>query len=423
MGFQGVRIRPDVISLARDVLFALTTVAALSGLRLPVGHLPIFILFVMMVVAANFRSLLNVHKSARAFVLPLFIFMCIHLGSAFRLGLSNGVVFTLQALTVSLFVWAFVIRYSQVPMARYLRITGFGLGLLLIWVVGYHLAHHHWVSWKLLNDAKGVFDFLPVMLLIVSKSKDRRSRAILPFLLGVFTVLILLSGERKAYILLALSSVFLINFRSPGFYISILIIMAAVPAVMSLEKSGYVNRQINTLSGFASGKVEKTHSNVERSGAVKYAAILFKKHPIWGVGTNAYMRLAQQQFEQGANETHNDWSRVSAENGLLGLFFYVSTALYGFVGLLRRRVWGRTRSYNEMIVAVGLYATFIMYVSFEAYQFILLIAFCFLPFIQYLRLDPNEPGHQRLPSGEAAGVSRQRLRHSYADGGRATVRV
>ena len=384
---RGVKVSPELASWLRDGLFAVSTIAAAADLRLP-GHLPLFTLFVLAIVASSFKSLLAFRVSARAFVPPLMIFMCIHLGSAFRLSVVNGLTFILQATTVSLFIWAFVVRYSQVSMAQYLKFMGPCLAGLLIWVIGYHLAHHHLSSWKLLGGAKIVFDLLPITLLVIKKTNTKISRAIFPFLLPIFTVLILLSGERKAYILIALLAPLLINFRNPVVYISILMVAVAIPAVGVVEKSGYVSRQLKTLSGFASGKIEKTNSNTERSSAVKYALVLFKKNPMWGVGTNNYIRLAQQ-FEQGANETHNDWLRVAAENGLIGLFFYTLTVLYGFVGLFRRRTWGRLRNNTEMIIASGLYLTLLMYLSLEAYQFLVLLALCTLPFIQYLRLDPN----------------------------------
>lgn len=373
----------------RDLLFAATVVFAISGVRAPHFHTPIFVLFSVLVLAASYRSMVKLRLTGRFLVLPLACFLCWHLYEAFRLGRHNGLIFTLQAASVSIFVLAFVNRYSQVPMRRFLAYSGVGYTLLLAFVVGYHVLHHRIVSYKFLADPKAVFDLLPLMLVVNKRTKGPKSLLVTWIIPAAFVLFLFLSGERKAYILLILFSPLLINLRSPITYVLPLVLLAATPVVLSFEKTGYVARQIGTLEDFSNGKVTKTSSNELRQSAVEIAWRLFKEHPADGVGTNGFPYEMYQRTGE-ADGTHNEWMRVLSENGIVGFTFYAWTVLYGLFGLFRKRTWGRTRSINERIIASCLFLTLVMYFSFEAIDFIVVTAFVLTPFVQFLRLDPDE---------------------------------
>ena len=382
----------ESLSRLRDFLFAAASVSTLSDLR--VGHIPIFVAFVILIVAANFQSLIAFRYSLRAFVPPLFCFMLIHLTSAFRLSHGNGALFVFQSLVVSIFVWAFITRYSQVSMRRFLFYSGIGFSGILAVVIGYNVIHKRYFSWKLLLQAKSVFDLLPFMLLILRRSNTRSSQILYPVLLPLFIIFVLVSGERKAYIMLALMSPFLINFRNPLVYVAPLVAAALVPIALAVKGGGgYVSYEIGTLLSLGHGKVEHSISNDLRAKAIGLSWQLFKEHPIFGVGTNGYHKVALVLYQDGLG-VHNEWMRVLAENGLVGIFFYFLTVLWGFFGLFKSKSWGRTKTVNERILAYGFFVTCTLYLSFEALGFITLTAFFFIPLLQHLRWEPTVPTSQ-----------------------------
>ena len=397
-------LTPQTISLIRDLAFAITTASIIWDIRSPVGHLPIFLIFSFVTLVLSAGNLIALSQSLRLFVPPLFIFICIHLTTAFYAApvhlasRSNGIRYILQFFAVTAFVWPFAVRYSQTSMQNYLRFAGFFLFLTLMFVLGYHAAHHRYFSWKLLSRGKSIFDLLPIMLVILNRSKLPSSKLLFTIFLPIFLVLILVSGERKAYILLVFLMPLFINFKNPVIYIVPLVAAAALPLLLTVDHHGYVARQLNTLVGFGHGKVVHTGSNDERYFAVKLATKLFQENPIFGIGTNGYSLYVERTFYTSLG-VHNDWLRVASENGVVGLFFYGLTVLYGFVGLFRSKVFGYVRSRNDKVIGYALFMTCLMYLTFEAYDYEVLIAFCTIPLIQFLRFSPD-------PSVQVEGAKR-----------------
>ena len=395
-------LTPNLISLVRDVAFAITTASIIWDVRSPVGHVPIFLVFAILTFFLNLSSLTAWSKSLRVFVPPLFIFGSIHLISAFltsspwHTNRANGFKFLFQFCAITAFLWPLVVRYSQVSMRRYLALTGSLFFMTLLFILAYHAAHHRYVSWKLLSRGKSIFDLMPIMLIVLSRSKRWLSRLVYPLLLPIFLIIILISGERKAYILIVLIVPFLINFRNPMVYIGPLfggVLFSIAKVLQGKQGHGYIERQVNTLMGFAHGSVVRTNSNTERLFAVNLASKMFRRHPVFGSGTNSYNLLVERVYLSTLG-THNEWYRVLAENGVFGMFFYLATVLYGFAGLFRTQVWGYTRSKEDKLFGYALFMTCFMYLSFEAYDYEVLIAFCTIPLIQFMRFSPSE---RRLP--------------------------
>ncbi|HEY3697188.1 O-antigen ligase family protein [Phenylobacterium sp.] len=386
----------------QDVLYAVTTVSLISGFNHGHSSTPLFVLFVALLAVLNVRLFLT--PVAPIFIVPpMIVFLVIHLASAFRSGAGDGMFFLVQAVILLTFVWLFVARYSMRPMHGYFTAAGVGLLGLLAYVAGWHVMHGFYFSWKRLSDAKAVFDVLPLILVVAARSRNAFTRSIFPLLVVVLVAAIFISGERKAYILLVVVSPLLINLRNPLTYALPFLLLVSAPIAVSLERSGYVERQIETLQGFAEGRVVKTISNEGRSAAVRVAIQTFKQHPIFGVGTNAELTYVRR-YDPTVAAPHNEWLRVAAENGIIGLFFYGATVVWGLAGVLRGHVLGRSRSRSERAVAFTFAAMLLIYVSLEAFDFIVLLAFLMIPFVQYLRLDPVE--------AQAAPVRAPRARHA-----------
>jgi O-antigen ligase len=372
----------------QDLLFAATTVSIISGVNLGGTRVPLFVVFVVLVAALNAKSFLT--RLAPIFLVPpLILFLALHLISSFRLSTGNGLFLVAQAAVLTAFVWVFVVRYATRPMGRYFAATGIGLLAFLAYVIGWHISQGFYFSWKRLTDAKAVFNILPLMLVIAARSPSPLTRRLFPALAAALIVAILISGERKAYILLLLASPLLINLRNPVTYILPFVLIVSAPVAVSLERSGYIARQIDTLQELVQGRVVKTISNEGRSTALSAAYQVFKLHPIFGIGTNGELAYAQRS-DPMMSAPHNEWARVASENGVVGLFFYSMTVVWGIYGSMRKTVLGRERSHIEREIAFVLTAMLILYVTLEAFDFIVLLAFLVIPFVQYLRLDPQD---------------------------------
>lgn len=403
-------------SLGRDLLFAAASVALLTGLEFPAGNVPVFVAFVIIILSVSAKSIVRSPFAKRLFVLPLLMFLVVHLVSAFRISNGNGLLFLTQALVVGSFVAAFINRYGQIGMGRYLRLTGIGMTGLLIFVVAYHVARDQYISYKLLSDPKAVFDLLPLMLLVLRRSRAISAKFLLPVLLPVFVVALLLSGERKAYILLLLVSPYLLNFRSLTTYLLPLALGLALSLGLSFDRSGYVERQFNTFSELAHGSDQKTISDEARSWAIRHAAQLFVDNPVIGVGTNGYSRTIDPTlFGSVGVGPHNEWLRVAAENGITGLLLFSATIAWGLIGLLRRHVDGRPRTRSEKSIAFAVLATLLVYFSFEALDFIVLTAFMLTPFVQFLRLDPNDQPYGSFRWSNVRSTDRDLNDTAFAD--------
>jgi O-antigen ligase len=250
-----------------------------------------------------------------------------------------------------------------------------------------------------------VFSVLSLVLVVASRSPRPLTRAVFPVLVAISLTAILFSGERKAYILLALTSPFLLNFRNPLTYIVPLVLVCAIPVLIDLDKSGYVERQLGTLVGFAHGEVVQTRSNEGRAEAVWAAKRTFEQHPTFGVGTNAVAGMVNR-LDPTIPAPHNEWLRVAAENGVVGLFLYALSVFWGVAGLFRSQVLGRRRSRSEKAIAAVFVFMLLLYVSFEAFDHIVTLAFMLIPFVQYLRLDPADGWAPRrlAPSPQARRI-------------------
>jgi O-antigen ligase len=372
--------------LFQDILFGVTAVVAISGITLGSTKIPVFIVFAAIAIAFNYRRFQDVNRVAGVLFIPFLIFLAVHVGFAFRSTSANGVKIFISTAVVLSFALTLVVRYSRESAKGFLYWSGRFVFVALFLVIGWHLANGYLFSWKRLSNAKAVFDLLPLSLVVMKFSESRWTKRLFVPLAMICLVAILFSGERKAYILLAMFAPFLLNFRHPGTYLFPLILIVAIGILQTLDKSGYVHRQLLTLAAFTQGKVMDTGSNDEREALLQYAVHLFKAHPIMGVGTN-YVQVVSLKEAGLRLSTHNEWLRIASENGILGLFFFTTSVVYGLVGALLPVRWGRARSIQERIIAFCFVVTLVMYVSFEAYDFVVLTATTMIVMVQFLVLD------------------------------------
>lgn len=389
--------RPAAKFNAKDALYAIAAIAIISGFNIGATKIPYFSLIVPILCWLDRRSFTS-KISPIFFLPPLVIFTLIHLGSSFLGGIGLGLFFIAQFAIIFSFTWLFVVRYSSFDMSLFKLYFSITLALLLAYVIWWHVSQGYMVGWKRLPDPKAIFSLLPLMLVLTTRSHSAFIRRSTPILLVAVAAIIFLSGERKAYFLLLMFLPLLISLRNPATYVVPLVVILFIPVAAALDPTGYLKRQVASVEGFTQGRVVNTISNEDRSDALRMAFQTIREHPILGVGTTEQLAIARE-INRNAAGPHNEWVRVAAENGVIGLFFYAATVIWGLGCTLRPRVLGRYRSRAEREAAFAFALVLIMYISFEAFDFIVLLAFLMIPFIQYLRLtpqvpDPAPPAHQ-----------------------------
>lgn len=376
--------------------------------------LPFFVC-VLIIVITQWRWILSRRGLKIALSPVLLAFMLVHVGFAFRVSVGEGVYRFAQALSAYLFIVPFVTRYSTLPMARFFDFFTKLLIAMIAYVIVWHVANHHMVVWKYLWDTKTAYSLLPFLGLALITSKSTAGVRYGWIVMAAIAVVILLAGERKAYILLGLSVLFMLNFKNPLSYLLPFGLAGAAPLAGVIDKSGYVTRQLSTLTGFAQGEVVQTLSNKQREWQVHYILSLAQEHLLTGIGTGAYMSTFLGSYGGAKSDlidttigVHGEFLRVFVENGLVGLLPWTL--------LLLTSAWsatlgsnGRVRSFQERRLATFLLISLIVYMFFEASDTIMLVCYCLLPHVGKLRLvtapaptsarvpSPQKPAQRRVP--------------------------
>jgi hypothetical protein len=341
----------------------------------------------------HLKGMFRARAVRMVFSLPLLAFLLVHVGMAFRGGTDNGLVRGLQALGGLAFALPFVLRYSTLSMAGFFKSFAILVGAIGVGTVLWHIAHGHFVVWKYLWDTKTIYSLFPLLLLAwdpkTPSTYNLKNFVVTPLVV----VVILLSGERKAYVLLGLFFLFSMNFKSAATYLAPLGLIALPPLIPLIDRSGYVQLQLSTLSGFASGDVVQTLSNQEREAQANFVLYLFKQNPLFGIGTNNYLQTMSKAYGAAQSDLmfhglsiHGEPLRVSAENGLFGLAIWIILILSSFsMVLFGKRARGSTPKQKKLSLFFLL--VLIVYMSFEAFDSTMILAYCLFPYVFMLNLD------------------------------------
>jgi hypothetical protein len=132
--------------------------------------------------------------------LLLLPFLGWHIVSAFSVDQENGLRELLQMSVVGAFAFALSHEARRLDTHKAVNILLLGMGLILTYTIAWHVAHGYPVGWKHLADPKLAFTFLPIalagLLLFVNGAKRRT----LWFVWAGILPLLVLSGERKAFL-------------------------------------------------------------------------------------------------------------------------------------------------------------------------------------------------------------------------------
>jgi len=274
--------------------------------------------------------------------------------TAFLVSLDQGVYRTVQfaiLFSASVLLINYVERLDERRLSDFAK--RFNLVTLLIFfhLVVFHLYHGQLTTWKYLYDAKTTISILAVILFLKEDEIRNNYKSRGWWLsLGVFSLLCLLSGERKAYILtailFALSKASVLQKVAAGIAAgaAVLFFLVAGP------QDGYITRQVDSLfsespempmSEFYNNQLIADQSDLIRDFVNRNAWQLFLDHPIMGIGANGYAIDAEQQFTETdvrfglATNVHGEINRVPVEGGVVGIIIAVSYILTLAVAVFR----------------------------------------------------------------------------------------
>jgi hypothetical protein len=315
-----------------------------------------FEMLTLLVIIAGFLTGRWRHVSFPAGFLLLLPFFCWHVASAFTSSAQNGLRELLQISAVTALAFALAQEVGRISIAKAARVLFFGMGLILVYIIAWHLANGYWVGWKQLVDPKLVFTFLPVMLAGLLVFAGRTERRILWLAWSGLFPLLLVSGERKALLIyIFLTAALLMRGRLATTVPAVGAGLLALLALSSVVDNPYLARQLQTLLNPASmgqynhllvtGEYAQgdTPSNVQRAFAFDLSRKLFAEHPVVGIGTNQFKNIIDTEFSNLPEELrlgiHGEFQRILTENGIIGLSLYIFIWLAAWFRLSRALSW------------------------------------------------------------------------------------
>lgn len=417
VGHRVVASRLPDWPLGRDEVYALAAVAILLG-NVVGGKAVLFSCIGFLIIIIDHRMIMA--RAARLLTprfIPLILFIIVHLLSG--LTVSGDVLLHLivQILSVAAFAVPFFLRYSVQPMARFNRAFGILVILIVALIVAWHTSQGAMTGWKLLGETKGAFSLLPVVVLAYVTARKRLN------LWGVCAIalsalVILFSGERKAYQIMAIALLLMANLRNPLVYLAAAAGLVALPMIAAVDPTGYVQRQLDSVLAFGQGEVAQTLSNRMREWQFEYAISLFQQNPLFGVGTRNYVPTMTGVYQSSTSDVivpgltiHGDALRVLVENGLIGSVFWTFMLVsYALMSISRFRS-GQRRSAREIKISFLVVFSFYTLIAFEAYDTTMMIAYMILPALGLLNVAPLLP-ERSFASGQSGKIRSPAVPHA-----------
>ena len=295
-------------------------------------------------------------------------FVTVHIVSAFRLGTLNGARELTEATMVFAFALSFGARYSRASIHRFYIFFLPMAAAIMIYNIGWHVSQGFYFMWKRLYNPKALFDLLPLLVAawLLTRPKFPLVQAFI--LMMMAGGIILLSGERKAYIAFIIAIALMLNPKNAGSYLVPILAIILVYIGVRVSGSAYVLRQVQTLlATIGIGPMPDSLSSAERAWQIHLGLLFLRQNPLFGVGTNGFLILSQSLYS--ANDfsqigIHGEALRVLVEDGVFGLAVYLAFVISSGAQLLSPRLRaGRTS--GEQRVAVLWFLSLLVYTSFE----------------------------------------------------------
>jgi hypothetical protein len=386
-------------------LLAIAALSLMLQIRLKTG----FVLlrpFEFLVLAALFVEVSR--TSGRIFRLPIGLLALVpcffwHFISAATISFGNGAREFMQIGVVATFAFLLAQETRAANIYKLQHTLLWGMILIMVGIIVWHVHHGYWVGWKQLPDARLVFTMVPALLAgTILFSRPENQNGLWLIWMGLAPVLFL-SGERKALVIYLFVTALMLargrllaitTFAAGGF--------AALFVLSTLIDNPYLQKQMHTLVDPTSGGDYKyviefgqyrsgdTPSEVQRSFAFAISKELIADHPIFGVGTNEYEKIINQRFADIPPDLrlgiHGEFQRVLTENGMLGLTLYLFIWMVSWVRLrvvLRRALELRLiNAVQNRVLPLLFFVPFALYLASEApgtRSFVALIVISLLP--------------------------------------------
>jgi hypothetical protein len=314
-------------------------------------ELIVLLAFIIGLATGRWRNL--VFSAGFLLLLP---FLGWHMVSAFSVDIENGLRELLQMSAVGAFAFALAQEARRLDPHKAVNILLLGMGLILTYTIAWHVAHGYPAGWKHLADPKLAFTFLPIALAGLLLFANLAKRRNLWFLWAGILPLLVLSGERKAFLIyLFLTAALLTRGRLAAMVPAIAAGFLGLLVLSTLIDSAYVEKQLQTiLNPLSMGQYEylaatgkyapgDTPSNVQRSFAFTLSRQLISEHPLMGVGTNQFQNIIDTDFSNLPDELrlgiHGEFQRILTENGIIGFGLYVLVWLAAWYRLSRALSW------------------------------------------------------------------------------------
>ncbi|WP_303545075.1 O-antigen ligase family protein [Sphingomonas natans] len=220
---------------------------------------------------------------------------------------------------------------------------------VLAHVIAYHIFRGYFTTWKYLFDTKLVFSVGVVLLFMFEDRIRSFSSSVWYMTLLSYAVIVLASGERKAYLLLAL--IFLFSKASAKTVLAVtLMSIALATAFVSLSHGTYVARQLTSADrsldamptrAFFSDASIAEHSDMSRAFTNRMADKLFAEHPVFGAGATGYQAWAIKTYgpltrtNQLPMNVHGERHRIPAESGWIGVVVAVLLLIVAAIRVIR----------------------------------------------------------------------------------------
>ena len=289
--------------------------------------------------------------------LLLLPFLGWHMVSAFSVDAENGLRELLQMSAVGAFAFALAQEARWLETHKAVNILLFGMVLILAYTITWHVAHGYSVGWKHLVDPRLVFTFLPIALAGLLLFANRAKRRTLWFAWAGILPLLVLSGERKAFLIyLFLTAALLMRGR----------LAAMVPAIAA----GFVGtfRAVDHGGQRLCREAIADHPRSAEHGAIRIPGrdgeICPWRHAeqcparvcLHSVQT-AHLRTStdgrghepiQEYYRYGVSADlpdelrlgiHGEFQRILTENGIIGLSLYILIWIAAWFRLSRTLSW------------------------------------------------------------------------------------
>lgn len=334
--------------------------------------------------------------------------------SAFLVSPQEGVYRTAQFFILVLSTAVFAVYFCNASDRRRAIFIGrFALltGAIFVHMVLYHLANGHFTTWKYLADTKSV---LSVSIILIFFYEDWISRkwSRTGFYVAIVTLFLLLmiSGERKAYILFA--AIYLLSREAVLIKIGVVVVGAvAIAGFAALAPpESYVARQVDSLitpkremqiGEFYGIQNIGDQSDIIRDFVNRMAREQFRESPILGLGATGYQSWSRANFglatdSRGlAMNVHGEINRIPAEGGVIGIAvasaYYVLLIVAVIRDFLVRVKWNNSSSMRAPLYILSF---LMIYASVEALDTFMLELILLFGFVMAARIA--SAGHCRI---------------------------